>query len=386
MNKKTFLLAVQGEGRGHLTQAMAVYDILRKTGMDVCCVLVGSSSQRVLPDFFIRNTGVPMVRVSSPNFVKDAAQKSIRPGKTFRRNLLKVGSYRKSILIIRRLVTFHRPDVIINFYEPLIGVYARLYGPPCRILSVAHQYLYLHPAFEFPGNRWLEKAMIRFYTRLTAWGASRILALSFYEMPASRKSLLTVMPPLLRHKILQCHQTAGDYLLVYLLNCGYMDEILQWHLKHPEIRIHCFTDSPKVRDEMQGEWKVDDSLTWHALDDKKFMDMMAGCRALATTAGFESVCEAMYLGKPVLMVPVSGHYEQWCNARDAARAGAGIHAERFDLDKLLQYLEIHTERQKDFRQWVLTAEQVLIGAIASLYPDEQPANEKPEPDLLKRTG
>lgn len=49
---------------------------------------------------------------------------------------------------------------------------------------------------------------------------------------------------------------------------------------------------------------------------------MAGCRAYATTAGFESICEAMYLGKPVLMVPA--HIEQDCNAHDAMRAGAGL--------------------------------------------------------------
>ena len=37
-----------------------------------------------------------------------------------------------------------------------------------------------------------------------------------------------------------------------------------------------------------------------------------GCKAYASTAGFESVCEAMYLGKPILMVPA--HIEQDCNA------------------------------------------------------------------------
>lgn len=55
---------------------------------------------------------------------------------------------------------------------------------------------------------------------------------------------------------------------------------------------------------------------------------MAGCKAFATTAGFESVCEALYLQKPVLMVPV--HIEQECNAFDATRAGAGIRSDRFD--------------------------------------------------------
>ena len=47
---------------------------------------------------------------------------------------------------------------------------------------------------------------------------------------------------------------------------------------------------------------MDDTLSFHQLDDVKFLRYMAGCKAYATTAGFESVCEAMYLGKPLLMV------------------------------------------------------------------------------------
>ena len=64
---------------------------------------------------------------------------------------------------------------------------------------------------------------------------------------------------------------------------------------------------------------------------------MAGCRAYATTAGFESICEAMYLGKPVLMVPA--HIEQDCNAHDAMRAGAGTISDSFDLKPLLRFSE-----------------------------------------------
>lgn len=35
---------------------------------------------------------------------------------------------------------------------------------------------------------------------------------------------------------------------------------------------------------------MDDTLSFHQLDDVKFLRYMAGCKAYATTAGFESVC------------------------------------------------------------------------------------------------
>ncbi|MGL6266798.1 MAG: hypothetical protein ACRC2O_02690, partial [Chitinophagaceae bacterium] len=80
--KKSVILAVQSEGRGHMTQAIAVKDILQKMNMEVCCVIVGSSSRREIPDFFKQKFDVPIVSLESPHFVTGTDNKSIRLGKT----------------------------------------------------------------------------------------------------------------------------------------------------------------------------------------------------------------------------------------------------------------------------------------------------------------
>ena len=50
-----FLFIVQGEGRGHLTQAITLEEMLLRNGHEVVEVLVGESSSRILPGFFNRN-------------------------------------------------------------------------------------------------------------------------------------------------------------------------------------------------------------------------------------------------------------------------------------------------------------------------------------------
>ena len=45
------LFIVQGEGRGHLTQAITLEEILRRNGHEVVEVLVGKSNTRRLPGF-----------------------------------------------------------------------------------------------------------------------------------------------------------------------------------------------------------------------------------------------------------------------------------------------------------------------------------------------
>ena len=46
-----FLFIVQGEGRGHFTQAITLEDMLLRNGHQVVEVLVGKSSSRTLPGF-----------------------------------------------------------------------------------------------------------------------------------------------------------------------------------------------------------------------------------------------------------------------------------------------------------------------------------------------
>ncbi|MFP3471683.1 glycosyltransferase family protein, partial [Micrococcus sp. SIMBA_144] len=81
------------------------------------------------------------------------------------------------------------------------------------------------------------------------------------------------------------------------------------------------------------------NLTFHLINEQLFLEKMATCKGFLTTAGFESIGEAMFLGKPILMVPVKGQYEQRCNALDAEMAGAGKASDTFDLSVLEDYMQ-----------------------------------------------
>ena len=358
--KKKFVFTVQGEGRGHLTQAIATYELLTANGHDVAAVLVGSSSRRELPAYVRERIKCPVITFPSPNFVTDKENKSIQLGKSIWKTLAQWSSYRRSMRLIADTITKLQPDLLLNFYEPLVGIRYFVKRLPVKIVSIAHQYLYLHPGFEFPeGSPAKEKWAIRQYTRLTAAGADALLALSFYPMARPVYKNIQVCPPLLRQEATKQELFEGDHLLVYLVNSGYMQEVINWHKKNPHILIHCFTDSATVK----VRWHYQENLFFHSLDDQKFLRFMATAKGLVTTAGFESVCEAMLMGKPVLMVPVKGHFEQWCNARDAHKAGAGIYADAFNFDALIDYLPHHISTAGRFGVWQAGTEQLLLDSF-----------------------
>jgi uncharacterized protein (TIGR00661 family) len=360
---KKYILAVQGEGRGHMTQALSMYDMLIENGHTVCAVLLGSSGSRDIPKFFFDKIRSPVIQLQSPNFVSDKKNKSINITRSVIHNVKKLKTFRHSLKHIDALMKEHEPDVVINFFDLLIGLYYRYYKPTAKMICVAHQYIYFHPDFEFPDGRWLDKEAIKFFTRLTASRSSKNLALSFYKIHTNNDDVI-VVPPLLRKEIFELEPAKNNFYLVYLVNSGYFEEVLEWHRQNPNTELHCFTDQP---DKLYADYNFDHKkLVLHAINDTLFLELMSKSSGLASTAGFESVCEAMYLGKPVLMVPIHGHYEQFCNSRDAFKAGAGIFSDKFDLSKLANFSTTFDGSNPWFKNWVANAKHRIYNEIISI--------------------
>ena len=357
------LFVVQGEGRGHLTQAMALRRLLREVGHEVAGVVVGKSQGQAVPSFFRTAFDGPVTCTASPGFVSDAADRSVRPWATLVREVGRTPAFRRSLQALDAALDRHEPDVVVNFFEPLVGLHALTRRRSVPVVAVAHQYMFLHPTYQFPAGRWGERWAARAFARLTAWGASRRLALSLYPAPDRPQDQLTVLPPLLRPGVFRQPKGRSEpFFLVYILNSGYADEVVRWHEQNPQVSLHCFWDRP---DAAPIE-RYDDTLTFHQIDDEKFLSLMARCRGFVSTAGFESIAEAMYLGTPVQVVPVEGHYEQHCNAVDAVRAGAGVHSTRFDIGRLRAVLDRSADTGDHFRGWVRRGRRRFVREIEAV--------------------
>lgn len=350
------LFVVQGEGRGHLTQAMAMQRLLQKDGHQVVGVLVGKSNYRELPDFFQRAFRVPIQRFYSPNFLPTPKNKRISIPLSVAYNILETPTFLRSIWFLHKTINASGADIVINFYDILLGLTYFFWRPSVPQVSIGHQYLFLHEKFSLPGLSKVKLRSLNFFSRLTSLGAQERLALSFYPMDRDEKHHIIVVPPLLREEVATTKVSNGDYIHGYMLNTQFEQSIRTWHRKHNDVPMRFFWDKKGAKEVT----KVDSTLEFHKLDDHKFLQSLAGSKGYATTAGFESVCEAMYFGKPILMVPA--HIEQACNAADACRAGAGVQCETFDFDKLLPLLNTYKSRE-DFRQWVDTKRYSILPVL-----------------------
>ncbi|GAB4025956.1 glycosyltransferase family protein [Spirosoma koreense] len=353
------LFLVQGEGRGHLTQALSLSQLLQTAGHEVIGAVVGVTAQRDVPAFFWEAFPAPITPIFSPGLVYNAGTNALEPFKTTLQAIRAIRPFWQSLKQVHRLIETERPDVVVNFYEMLGGLTYALLSPSVPMVCIAHQYMAFHPNFQCPKGQWFYRQAFRLNTLLTCFGAHELLALSFDKQADEPRQRLRIVPPLLRQEVTQLAATDDEFLLAYVTQPGLQVEILKAHRQHPNVRIDGFHAGTKLADEA-----IDDTLTYHAIDGKRFLEFMARCKAIVTTAGFESVCEAAYLGKPALMIPQPNHFEQACNAIDGQRAGVGVAADGFDLEKLLAYMPNYDfELSKRFRAWHAQGYFLFLAAL-----------------------
>lgn len=265
--------------------------------------------------------------------------------------------FKESIHFVKSKIEEYQPDTVINFYEMITGMAFGMYKLDEKLnvkhLSIAHHYVLLNPNYKTTPEQDVKYYFLRTLTKWTCQRASKLLALSFRDMPGCEERNLVTVPPLLRQEVFGIEPKKGNYIHGYMLNPGYFDEIRKWHDKNPDIPLRFFWDKKEA-----GEVTViDDNFVLHRLNDKSFLESMAGCMAYSTTSGFESVCEALYYQKPILMIPV--HVEQEFNAYDAGLSGAGITSKKFKLNKLIKFIPEYNP-DKDFRRWVQQAEEIFV--------------------------
>jgi len=350
------MFCVLGEGRGHMTQAMAVKEMAESAGHELVAVTLGVSAHRQVPEYFESAMKTPIRRLPTLEF-KYKDSKAVSNTATLLGVLGNLPKYRRIVRQLDEIVRETKPDVIINFFEPIAAFYAltRRDRPP--VVAIGHQFMFQHPGYVKTPELWKQLFSMKLYTRLLGARATK-LALSFYEAADLPDKRIIVGPPILRKQLFGLTPNPnGEFTLVYLLNHGYAEQIITWSAAHPKTRLHCFYDKPGA----PAEFQHSPSLTFHRLDGEKFLQMMAECRNVVCTAGFESVSEAAWLGKPLFLVPVENHVEQQVNAIDAQQFGLGVAEKSFHLDRLVELPDrLPVEK---FRAWMDCAPKKLFQAI-----------------------
>ena len=342
------LFIVQGEGKGHMSQALALKEYLLEGGHSVEAMFLGISTPDAVPAYFSENFPGILYTFRSPWFLRTPNKKGIYVGRTILFNLLRSIIYIREIKRIRSEINTIRPDVVFNFYEMVGALAMRRIAPGILRIALGHHfYLHLNSALCKGGPAW-HRLLLRMHTNLIIKSCDKVLALSYREEKGN--SNIQVVPPLVRREFREMIRTPGKKYLVYLLNEGFFYELLLLARRLPGFQADVFTS-------LKPDIEIPIGITLHPFDAKKFSNLMASCRALISTAGFDTVAEAAYHGIPLAVIPTQNHFEQKCNGADITAKGIGVAVDQINQATLE---EMTSKESGAFRKWVdLAGEQII---------------------------
>lgn len=359
-----FLFVIQGEGRGHQTQAIALAQILQREGHEIKA-LVGIPDGKTLPVLLQQESHFPCIPFKSPNLVYDLKTNALSIYKTLFTNLRAFPTYLQSIRKIEATIESFSPDSIINFYDVLIGIHQFIYKKKhIPFICIGHQYVLLHENFPHPRTKKWDNFLLSTHTRITSLRADKLLGLSLQSFPKSKKvQHLQSVPPLIRKAVTQLNpiHTHPPFLLTYLTQLVDIEPIIKYETVENNFEIHVFA-SGELLSQLR-KLSLSPRFYLHPIHPLHFLEKMSQCTGLITTAGFESIAEAMYLQKPVLAIPISGHYEQMCNAIDAAQSGAGLYLQKPDISTFLDYISTKPNTTFTYQNWVNKSEEMMLKAL-----------------------
>ena len=200
---------------------------------------------------------------------------------------------------------------IVDFEPALPRACARL-GIP--LVSVDHQHFLLaYDLGALPASlQWHAWLMGHAVTMCTT-GATDTVVSAFFRPPLRPGWEHVVQTgPLLRREIREAVPSDRGFLVSYLRR----------HTPFATLAALADCGLP-VRVYGLGAREPFGSLSFHDIDGKRFVDDLAGCRALVAAAGNQLIGEALHLGKPLLVLPEAAHAEQRMNAHFLAAMGCG---------------------------------------------------------------
>jgi len=342
---------IQGEGKGHMSQALALKEYLDEAGHTVEAVLLGTGFPDEVPDYFRRVFSDKLRTFRSPWFLRTPNKKGVYVGRTLLFNLFHAVGYRKEIVRIRMEIDALQPDVIFNFYELLGALAMRKTAPGIRKIGLAHHFYLHHQKALFKLRPLWHRTLLSIHSRLIIRSCDRVLALSFKKERGS--DVIRVVPPLVRKEFREMNHIPGDSYLVYLLQEGFFYDLVQLARSTPGFQADLFTS-------LTPDIEIPDGIRIHSYDAKKFSTLMASCKGLITTAGFDSAAEAACHGIPLAVIPSHNHFEQRCNAADISAKGIGVSVLQINQELLAR---MHSFDCREYRAWVDQAGEQILNSM-----------------------
>jgi uncharacterized protein (TIGR00661 family) len=319
------LYGVVGEGMGHATRSKVVCEHLLASGHEVKIVVSGRAHA------FLAKTFRDVVEIKGLT-IRYVDNRMDREGTLARNVLAAPGMLAANVGAYFDKVAGFRPDAVITDFDSFAYLFAKRHRVP--VLSLDNQQIISRcklGKFAKQGAK-VDYQMTKAFGRAKLPACDHYLVTTFFFPPVRKRyeKETTLVPPIVREAIVDARARArpGEHVLVYQTStsdASLLDELNA--VPEETFIVYGLRKNLRRRNCVLKEFSEDG-----------FVQDLATARAVIANGGLSLLGEAVYLGKPVLSVPVGNQYEQTLNARYLEQLGYGLAAERVESDLVRLFL------------------------------------------------
>ena len=325
---------VHGYGRGHAARAKALLPELQRR--HEVLVLAGDDAYHLLrADWAV--VRIPTLRYHHGGSGRRSAVLTIGRNIPALLDLLLGGPVTR---MVRDVLREFRPQVLISDSEAWTHRAARGLGIP-RISFDHFGVMAFCRLPLLPGDRIVCRLESLFYRCLLA-RPDRSVAAAFFDAKC-RRGGLTVVGPILRAEARRMQPSEGGHLLVYFSNAAaHFTPAIEAALRGLGCPVKAYGT---CRQPAPG------NIEFHGVANLPFLRDLASCRAVFSTAGNQLISEALYFGKPMLLMPEDS-LEQRLNAQIVHdwRAGVRVRPPDVTVEQLRAFLSRRDEYAANVRR------------------------------------
>lgn len=288
------LYSVQATGNGHISRAIQLLPYFRQLGK--VDIMLSGSNYSLIPPFEVKykSKGISLHynKCGSIDFLaflyKNRYYSALRDAYQ-----LPVDQY----------------DLILNDFDLVTALACRIKGK--ESIQIGHQASFMSEKTPRPS----EKSRVGELVLTKYAKATKYIGFHFEEYDRF------ITPPVIKNEILNASVRDLGHVTVYLPS--FLDVCLKEEAKKcKDVEFHWFDTNTNVISK-------EANITFYPIDNDLFTESLINCHGIITGGGFETPSEALFLGKKLLSVPISNHYEQQCNGAALERLNATV-IERLD--------------------------------------------------------
>lgn len=337
--------AVQATGNGHISRAVQLLPYLQRYGkVDVFLSGANAQLQNELPVRY-RSKGLSLFYNTNGGLQYNRIASQLNPLRLWKE--------------VRELPV-EKYDVVINDFESITAM-ACLYKKVPSV-NLGHQAAFQSDRVPRPAKQdFFGEWVLKNYAR-----ASQHIGLHF------KKYDDFIFEPVIKKDILQACPRNMGHITVYL--SAYSDQSLIPVFQ----QLSAFKFEVFSRQVTRPEEHKNVKLL--PVNQRLFNESMINSFGVITGAGFETPAEVLHMGKKLMVIPIQGQYEQFCNAAALETFGIPV-LKKIDIGFSSQFLKWIGTEQRNELQYSNNIPEIL-GYLMDNYPSKGVSLELLYPDLM----